>query len=437
MLEANKPPFRPLKVVHRVALAAFSLLSPLLGAGLCVVTTAGCSGAVAQAPFRLRPDTTHFGSLFGPFDGHVLDQGTGNPISAALIIATWSFESEKGPAVPIASYSQSALTDSDGSYSFGELPSSQKRLALLRRFTLIVYKAGYVGYRSDFRFEDRAPRPDFAQLANKIRLERMPPGESRASHLVFLGGGQPLLRAAQAELIQAALDLAERDKETTLAEVETETPKTPVAEEKDATSGTLAGQLLSFADIDATAKGGRRDYSSEPLEQNLPGDPPPGEYSGVHYRKKGQPETHDAALRVFRTSSGNEAETIWKRLQAQLKAPQLRDSSGNAPAITLPKERAAHPLLPEVPAQAPPLRDGEAKAHSLLPHTPPEPPKNGVLPPLKLSGTLDVYDAKQRTYGVVVYLRQLGLVLELLCGADLCPGEEATHELMSRALLRL
>jgi hypothetical protein len=406
-----------------------------------VLGVSGCTGVVAQAPFRLRPDTTHWGSLSGPFDGHVFDQGTTNPISGAMVIGTWAFESEAGPAVPVASYSVNVLTGSDGGYSIPALPVSQQRSALLRRFTLVIYKAGYVGYRSDQRFDDRMPRSDFAQLANVARLERISTGESRAHHLVFLGGGQPLLRAAQAEVIQAALDLAERAPSLPGSDLQPpgkSESETAAAKSAPKTPSTLAEQLLLLADVEAAVRGGKREYSIEALPLNLPGEAPPGDYSGVHYRAKGDKESFDAALRVFRSSSGSNAESIWKRLRAQLQLPGLRDAAGSGITLTMPAERSAQPLLPDVPDKAPPLRDAAGAAHVLLPHVPP-PPTDGAVKsaPLRIDASLTAYDAKQRVYGVALFIRRLGLVLELLCGADLCPSEEAAHGLLSRALARL
>jgi len=393
---------------------------------------------VAQAPFRLRPDTTHWGSLLGPFDGHVFDQATGNPVSGALVFGSWAFENETGPAVPIAAYATSVLTASDGSYSLPALPAVQRRSALLRRFTLVVYKAGYLGYRSDLRSDDRTPRADFAQLANVVRLDRLPAGESHAQHLVFLGGGQTLLHAAQAEAIQAALELADRS-----PPLPGWKPESPAAVENAAAAaaagtGTLAAQLLTPGDIAATMPSGKYDYLAEPIASNLPGDPPAGEYTGIHYRRRGQPESHDAVLRVFRTASGADAEAVWKRLSSQLSAPQLRDGSGAAPAVPVPLKRASQPLLPEVPATALPLRDASGTAYPLLPHAPPKAARGaGSLPPLHIDASLYAYDGKQRVYGVAVLVRQLGLVLELICGAALCSSEEAANGLLSRSLSRL
>jgi hypothetical protein len=422
-------------------MAALSLSGALSGLG-----ASGCTGVVAQAQFRLRPDTTHWGNLEGPFEGHIFDQGTTNPIPGAMVIGSWAFESESGPAVPIGAYSINVLTGSDGSYSLPILPISQSRSALLRRFTLVVYKAGYVGYRSDVRWDDRTPRFDFAQLANVIRLERLTPGDSRAQHLMFLGGGQPLLRAAQAEVIQAALDLAEQSPRLpgdAPAEKSEAVEKSPA---KPAAPPSLAELLLGAADLETVGQpsGQKHEYIGEPLPSSLTGTQP-GEYSGVHYRAKGEKETADAALRVFRTASGVDAEAIWKQLRAQLQSPQLRDNqSGPALAIAVPAERAATPLLLEVPEKSPPLRDGEGAPHALPPpHTPPEPAANATAnaaakkSKLTIDASITVFDAKQRAYGVVLYIRRLGLVMELICGADLCPNEEAAHGLLTRSLSRL
>lgn len=411
----------------------------LLGLLAGLFLASGCTGGIAQAPFRLRPDTTHWGSLNGPFDGHVFDQGTANPISGAMVIGTWAFESEAGPAVPEGSYSINVLTGSDGSYNLPALPVSQRRSALLRRFTLVIYKAGYIGYRSDLRFDDRTPRTDFAQLANVARLERLAGGESRAHHLVFLGGGQPLLRAAQAEVIQAALELAERA--PSLPGSDLPAPKSepePTAKSAAKAPTTLAEQLLLLVDVEA-ASGAKREFTIEALPINLPGDAPAGDYSGVHYRAKGEKESFDAALRVFRSGSGSDAEAIWKRLRAQLQLPGLRQSAG-ATTLKLPPERSAHPLFPDVPDKAPPLRDGTGAAHPLLPPAPPPASVDGKVSksaPLRIDASLTAFDSKQSVYGVALYIRRLGLVLELICGADLCPSEEAAHGLLSRALARL
>ena len=50
---------------------------------------------------------------------------------------------------------------------------------------------------------------DILLLDAMVRLDRFPQGESHVRHLVFLGSGPVLRGAAQAEIIQASLELQE------------------------------------------------------------------------------------------------------------------------------------------------------------------------------------------------------------------------------------
>lgn len=412
----------------------------------------GCSGSlgsVARAPFRQRPDTTIWGSLLGPFDGTVVEQNTGSPIAGAQVVATWSFETQDVRPVSAGSYSTSVVTAPDGSYSLPSLPLRERRLSLLRRFTLQVYKAGFVGYRSDYRADDMTPRHDFSQLSNKARLERLTTGDSRARNLLFLGAGPLLRRSAQAELIQAALELGELqpDRSSVAAEAgagrspdKGSQVKRPGAPSAPTAPPTLAEQLLTLTDVEQTASQKlARVYEAKPAPERTlafaAGSAPALSYVGVHYRAADQPESHDALLRVYRVGSGRDADAIWKKLREQLATPQLKEIS-NAPAIAVPTARAATPLIAEVPLTSPPLRDGAGGRHALaLPTLPPLSPP--IKNPLRIDATLRVHDEKGRAFSTSVLIRQHGLVLELVCGADLCENEAATTALLVRALGRL
>ncbi|MBL8632190.1 MAG: carboxypeptidase regulatory-like domain-containing protein [Myxococcales bacterium] len=196
---------------------AFGLLS--------LSALSGCMGPVAKAPFAGRLGSGQVGSLLGPFDGQVLDQSTSSPLTSALVVGTWAFEEPGGLASPESSYSVSVVTGSDGNYSLPSLPAGRQFAGLLRRFTLVVYKAGFVGYRSDLRFDDRSPRHDFVQRGNVVRLERFPQGESHAKHLVFLGSGAALRGAAQSEIIAASLELQETAPQLAAEQTETAAAK--------------------------------------------------------------------------------------------------------------------------------------------------------------------------------------------------------------------
>src|SRR5258708_1631097 len=73
----------------------------------------GCAARVAVAPFPARPDTVSPGSLHGPFDGQVVDQQSGNPIPAALILGTWVYERRGALPMTAITQSTSVLTKSD------------------------------------------------------------------------------------------------------------------------------------------------------------------------------------------------------------------------------------------------------------------------------------------------------------------------------------
>lgn len=412
----------------------------------------GCSGSlgsVARAPFRLRPDTTIWGSLLGPFDGTVVEQNTGSPIASALVVGTWSFETGDVRPVSAGAYTTSVVTAPDGSYSLPSLPLRERRLALLRRFTLQVYKAGFAGYRSDYRADDMTPRHDFSQLTNKARLERLTTGDSRVRSLVFLGPGPALRQTAQAELAHAALELdnlqsdrpavplpaADPTASDRLSQVKRSRPAAA-----SSTPPTLAEQLLTLTDVEGAASQKlARVYEVKPaLERSLvfPGNTGPAiSYVGVHYRAIEQPESHDALLRTYRMISGRDADVVWKKIREQLATPQLKEITG-VPAIAIPPTRAPTPLIAEVPMASPPLRDGGAGRNNMplptvLPASPP------IKTPLRIDATLRVHDEKGRVFATAVLIRQHGLVLELVCGADLCENEAATTALLLRALGRL
>lgn len=394
---------------------------------------AACAGPIALAPFPLRPDTVVPGSLLGPFDGQVVDQGTNNPIAGALILGTWAFETPAGLAIPDSSYTESTLTGNDGSYRLPKLPSARSQPALLRRFTLVVYKAGYMGYRSDLRSDDHSPRHDFAQRTNRIRLDRFAQGDSHARHLVFLGASPQLRRAAQAEIVQAALEMSERTAAKNPVAPEDLPPQTPKGPPPiPETELTLPMRLLTRADVEewSAQAGGARTYVLAPLP-TASSELSAGSET-VHYRAQDNPETWDAALRIWRLPSGTAAKALFARVRAQIASPPLRDAAGVAPTVPPPPSRAAKPLVADVPAVVTPLRDAQGKEHQ-LPIASPGPAADKASP-VTVDDSLRVYDPKLRIYGVVVLSQRLGTVLQLTCGADLCKTEEAAVLLMTRIL---
>src|SRR5690242_4216336 len=161
---------------------------PFFALAAALLSAACADTAMRTASFRVRPDAAEPGSLRGPFTGRVLDATTHAPIAGALVYAAWTLERGTALAEPAGSRERVASTDAGGNYkisSLGSVPDG----ARVTDFTLLVYKRGYVAYRSDRRFVDLGPRMDFAQLENQVLLERWRNELSHARHLRFVGSG--------------------------------------------------------------------------------------------------------------------------------------------------------------------------------------------------------------------------------------------------------
>jgi hypothetical protein len=158
--------------------------------GILAVVVVGCTPPPAPrtATFRQRPDAVAPGNLNGPFTGRVLDAANRAPVTGAVVYATWTFERSTPLPVPAGYQEAVASTDATGRYLLPELTSVPAG-ARVTDFALVIYKRGFVAYRSDRRFADFGPRRDFSQLENHVLLERWRPELSHARHVRFVGGG--------------------------------------------------------------------------------------------------------------------------------------------------------------------------------------------------------------------------------------------------------
>jgi hypothetical protein len=277
------------------------------------VAAAGCASmvadGVAEAPFALRPDTVEPGDLRGPFDGRVLDASTGRPIAGALVYASWGFEIGRGLVAPAGAVTATAESGSDGSYQVRALDTWPGQRTRAVSFTLIIYKPGYVAYRSDRRFDDLAPRRDFVQHANVARLERQPVGISHVRHVRFVGGGGALRRALAGEAVQASLELA--------APARAEAAP-PVGE-----AALDAGPLLSEDELRAVTG-----YRGTFVVERLSDLPQSSSYDSKHFRAEGKPESFDAALRVWRVEPAAAA-ARYATLEKEVPHAEPRDEAGD------------------------------------------------------------------------------------------------------------
>jgi hypothetical protein len=294
---------------------AFSIMRPaVLGgvvSGVLAIAAVGSLGcvdtAIRTAPFRARPDVAEPGSLQGPFDGRVVDATTHAAIAGALVYAAWTFERGTGLAEPAGAKEFVGSTDAAGNYKIprlGRLPSD----ARVTEFTLLIYKRGFIAYRSDRRFADLGPRMDFAQTDNQVLLERWRNDLSHARHLRFVGSGTAVAALTQWELGDASAELDGRR---------------PKGDDLRPGRGdgqyVVAAQLLTESDIKARTKydGG---FETGPLSD----EPDTATYSSQHFKALGRPETWDVALRLWRLDAGK-AQERYDELRTTLPGISERD----------------------------------------------------------------------------------------------------------------
>ncbi len=289
-----------------------SAVATILFSGLVLGVVGGCvDTAVRTAPFRVRPDAADAGSLQGPFSGRVVDATTHAPIAGALVFGAWTLE--RGTALPEPAGAREFVgsTDAAGYY---RVPAASRvpRGARITEFTLLVYKRGFVAYRSDRRFSDLGPRMDFAQRDNQILLERWRNELSHARHVRFLGGGTAVAALTEWELADAS------------AELDGKRP-TQIEDPRGRIEGTylVAAQLLTEADIKARTK-----YDGTFETGPLSDEPDTATYSSQHFKALGRPETYDVAIRLWRLDPGK-AHERYEELLTQLPGIDEKDEIAN------------------------------------------------------------------------------------------------------------
>ncbi|HWM84992.1 MAG TPA: hypothetical protein VNO33_04120 [Kofleriaceae bacterium] len=280
--------------------------SAALAALAAIALAAACGGGMRAAPFRARPDSVEPGSLLGPFDGKVVDATSGDPVSGALVYATWSFQTGTAMQAPSGFREAVTSTDASGRYRVPELDDAPSG-ARLSDFYLVVYKRGYVAYRSDRRFDDLGSRLDFAQRQNQVRLEKWRTDYSHVRHLRYVGGGPAIAALTRWEVEEAAAELSGVKAGPRVA-----------ADLVVSGSGGLAASLvLSEQDI-RSISGFDGTFETGPLND----EPDTDLYSSQHFRALGQPETFDIALRVWKLDSAS-AQERYSELLTTL--PQVKE----------------------------------------------------------------------------------------------------------------
>jgi hypothetical protein len=310
----------------RIRVRGMPLALPPLVVALALIV-ASCGPMVEKAPFPVRPDSVRAADLLGPFDGIVVDADSERPIAGALVAASWAFERGVGFQAPLAANEVVTETGVDGRYQIPRIEALPSGLSTrVRRFTIIVYHRGHVGWRSDWRFPSRLPRKDFSQRGNRVRLEKWQPSFAHAAHLVFLGGGTRVRTAAAWEAPAAAMELeGER------------------VGESAATRGARAGAVAILPAGEAKASVAALDVSHLLTDDEIRGvtgyvgkfedgklsDLPTTEfYDSRHFKATGKPESFDVGLRVWRLG-GAAAEVQYGKLLAALPGAQAMDEIGD------------------------------------------------------------------------------------------------------------
>ncbi len=291
---------------------------PLAPALFAVLLATACGPLVERAPFSVRPDSVRPADLLGPYDGIVLDADSDRPVAGATVAASWAFESGIGFHAPAGAREVVVQTGADGRYTIPRLDDlPEGASARIRRFTLVVYHRGHVGWRSDRVFPGRLVRRDFSQRGNRVRLDRWQPSYRHANHLVFLGGGAKIRLAAAWELQPAALEM--EGERVPAGHGRAEAPETPRA---------LAlldvSKLLTDEEIRAVTG-----YVGKFEDGKLTDLPTTEFYDSRHFKALGKPESFDVGVRVWRLGPAA-SEVQYNKLMATLPGAHATDEVGDA-----------------------------------------------------------------------------------------------------------
>ncbi len=257
------------------------------------------------APFKGYRDQVTDASLHGPFDGQIVDESTGEPVADAAVVAVWSYDHGDGFIGPAGSEVFETTTDEAGRYRVPEA-----KLALrgpttrLVSFELVVYKRGYIAYRSN-RKPDGSARTDFTVRHNRINLKKWRQSDSHVDHLVFLAAPRSIQKLTYWEQELANLELFRQQGgagEELAGDAETDgTDETPVTGDAKPKPQTLLDARAVLGPDEVRARTG---YAGE-FTVGEPSDLKRTDfYHGVHLQADGQEQAYDVIYRVWRSPPG-------------------------------------------------------------------------------------------------------------------------------------
>ena len=279
-----------------------------------------CSPIVREPDFVGARDQVTDASLLGPFDGQVVDETTAEPVQGATVIGIWSYDQGDGLIGPAGSEVLEVTTDAAGRYRIPRAPLDKRGRSLrLVSFELVIYKRGYVGYRSDTTFEGR-PRTDFTVRHNRVQLRKWRESDSHARHLLFLQPPPRIARLARWERARANLDLYREQSGIEVAPVE------PGPTQVEPTM-----QLLDASEVLPPGEVRRRTGFTDAFSVKELGDLAHTHfYHGVHLQAVDREETWDVAYRVWKDPPGGLGpvqETFEATLPGVEPTPEITDET--------------------------------------------------------------------------------------------------------------
>ncbi len=303
-------------------------LFPLVGLRVALVTLslAACAPLVRPATFVGARDQVTDATLVGPFDGQVLDESNGEAVDNASVVAIWSYDRGDGFIGPNGSEVYETETDAAGRYRIPKAPLKVRgRTVRLVAFSLVIYKRGYVGYRSEST-PDGAPRTDFTVRQNKVSLRKWRESDSHAEHLAYLAPPRTIQSLSAWETELANLDLYRELGGDAPAAAGAGGSNDEGAVEARGGDGWLdASQLMTPDEIRQRTRTQDRFDVSEltDLERT-------SFYHGVHYQARERGEPYDIAIRVWQAPPGGMApviETIETTMVGAIKGDEITEQT--------------------------------------------------------------------------------------------------------------
>ena len=305
----------------RVAVGSVALLlaAPLLAAPLLA-----CAPLVRPPTFAGAQSQVTDATLAGPFDGQVLDAATGDPVVDATVVGVWTYARGDGFIGPYGSETFETATDRAGRYRIPPSPLAIRGSTVrLVDFHLVIYKRGFVGYRSDTTFEG-SPRADFTVRHNRALLRKWRESDSHAAHLAFLAPPRTIARQAAWEYELANLDLYRELGGLGAGEPASAAGEAGPAKRRES-EWLDASALLTPDGIRQRTRTRDRFTVGEltDLERTF-------FYHGVHFQAQGRSEPYDVGLRVWQAPPGGldpVIETIETSMPGAAKTKDVTDET--------------------------------------------------------------------------------------------------------------